>query len=99
MDGETITHTHLDQARRDRGECPACDVAWDRQDARLTATRPSIAVTKQLDRMADKPARHPPRFCQAMKVLPPPENIHTCSKPIGHRDVHVCPLCDAEWTV
>lgn len=25
-------HNHLDRARRPRGECPACDVAWAVQD-------------------------------------------------------------------
>jgi len=27
----TVEHNHLDMQRRDRGVCPACDVAWARQ--------------------------------------------------------------------
>lgn len=27
----TVQHNHLDMQRRDRGQCPACDVAWERQ--------------------------------------------------------------------
>lgn len=28
----TAGHTHLDQQRRPRGQCPACDQLWARQD-------------------------------------------------------------------
>jgi len=33
---KSIEHNHLDQGRRDPGECPACDVAWERQRLRLS---------------------------------------------------------------
>lgn len=32
-------HNHLDQARRDRGVCPACDERWAADDALIEAHR------------------------------------------------------------
>ena len=31
----TVRHNHLTQERRPEGDCPACDVAWLRQQERL----------------------------------------------------------------
>jgi hypothetical protein len=49
-----VEHNHLDRQRRERGECPACDAAWDRQNEKLAATTGSRNVIKALDRAAKK---------------------------------------------
>ena len=105
MDG----HTHLDRQVRQRGVCPGCDLFWQRQDERLTAVRPTIALTKQLDRMGDKPRRPTGQFCTAIfdgpaggdpgrdPHLPPPRPPQApASLPALRRGMAmICPLCAA----
>ena len=54
-------HNHLDRARRDRGQCPACDVLWQAQRELIAKGRRSAKAAAQLDVMmkmqADERAR------------------------------------------
>lgn len=91
-------HNHLDRQRRTRGDCPACDIAWERQDARLAGSAEARNVIAQLERMADKPRLTLPQLCRAQKLLRRPENLHTCGLPPNHPGAHWCPLCEQDWT-
>ena len=96
MDG----HSHLDRQVRQRGDCPGCDLFWDRQEARLAVARPTISLTKQLDRMSDKPRRPTGQYCTAIFDGPvggDPAATHTCRLPARHKLPHLCPLCDEAW--
>lgn len=46
-------HTHLDQRRRDPGECPACDDAWHAQAAITDEHRYTVVAERHghADRM------------------------------------------------
>lgn len=93
-------HSHLDQQRRAPGECPACDIAWQRQTARLTAATPSIRAVQQVERLAERPKPLPVTFCKAMFDGPvgDRDSTHTCCRPADHPGKkHLCPLCDLEW--
>lgn len=50
-------HTHLDSMRRDRGECPGCDEAWEAQDVRLAATTPTQRATREIDNLVEREAK------------------------------------------
>jgi hypothetical protein len=94
-------HTHLDQQRRQRGICPACDAAWDLQEARLTAQAPTLNVIKQLERMGDRPKPASYTLCPAFFDGPPGGDrsaTHTCGQPPDHPGQHRCPECGTEWT-
>lgn len=44
-----VVHNHLTQERRDPGECPACDVAWERQRERLAAGAGALKAATQIE--------------------------------------------------
>jgi hypothetical protein len=86
-------HTHLDRQRREPGLCPGCDADWAAQAARLEAARPAIAITKQLDQMADK-KKSPTslvRWCTAVQGRHGLE--HACILGADHPGPHRCALC------
>ena len=63
----TVSHTHLDRQRRPPGECPACDVAWERQRAKADkvgkpskAEREVIAMTKREGKLGTQRYGHKP---------------------------------------
>lgn len=47
-------HTHLDQQRRDRGTCPACDELWEAQDERTATMGARQRAERSLDSMVNR---------------------------------------------
>ena len=50
----STTHTHLDRARRTRGECPACDLRWEDQDERLSKTGPRERAEREIANLVNR---------------------------------------------
>lgn len=96
-------HSHLDRMVRERGTCPACDVFWAAQDARLNNVR-SNSAERQIASLTEREvARWTMTFCTAIVDVAPLDRrpneceSHTCILPDRHTGLHRCPMCDQTW--
>lgn len=90
------SHNHLDHARREPGECPACDDDWQQQADRLAGLRAGGSDHGQIDRLIafrnDQASR---TICVAISI----DGVnHTCDLRPGHRGHHHCPRCRTSWS-
>lgn len=92
------SHNHLDQARREPGECPACDDDWQHQAAHVKrlSSRDQRGAHGEVDALihyAD--IRASIDICQAIAL---DGHHHVCDLPPRHRGHHHCPQCHTSWS-
>ena len=95
-------HTHLDRQVRDRGSgCPACDLFWAEQDARLSGTSRANVADRQIEQMVRPRPITKRVWCNAMydtaSAAGRSIETHTCNRRFGHEGNHFCECCGREW--
>lgn len=50
-------HNHLDQQRRDRGVCPACDELWEAQNERTASMGSRQRAERSLDTLVNRESK------------------------------------------
>lgn len=50
----TVRHNHLDQQRRDRGECEACDLLWAAQAERTKANSHAAKAERSIQQLVNR---------------------------------------------
>jgi hypothetical protein len=88
-----MAHSHLDRARRPRGECPGCDADWVRQDALLPDVERKRRTEQSLEGMIER-AVQPKGFCT--EFLDTGRHTHTCLRAKGTHKTHQC-HCGEDW--